>query len=207
MSALVKTSRTFPSTTACTDTTEDVPALEAEKSLSTSRSVDVRRKPRSSRPSPRPPHRWGFRRPRGHRPTAPAALAARNASAPDATRAGFTTTVMPSAIALVGDGCTRTADVSVMPSSSSRSWTESTSSRRSAGAVDDEGHVLAEGRGSRRRRPARCPPRRWRPWSLGGSASGEPWWRGSATFLHVAEEGLAGKRLMPDRNLRAGCAP
>ena len=39
MSALVRMSRTFPSTTACTDTIGDVPTPEAERSLSSSRSV------------------------------------------------------------------------------------------------------------------------------------------------------------------------
>ena len=123
MSALVRTSRTFPSTTTCADTAGDVPALEAEKSLSTSRSV----KDTDSLPVPaitQTPTSVGLSNTAAVSPVAFVALASRNASAPAATRAGFTTTVMPSAITLVGDGCTRIADVKVMPSAVSRSRTE-----------------------------------------------------------------------------------
>ena len=52
VAALVRTSCTFPDTTARTDTTGDVPALDAEMEDSTSRFSG------SFLPPPRPPHLW-----------------------------------------------------------------------------------------------------------------------------------------------------
>ena len=73
-----------------------------------------------------------------------AASEARNASAPTRCVAGAPP--RSSAIALVGDGCTRIAEASVMPSSRSRSCTESeVVATVSLALVDDEVDVLAHG--------------------------------------------------------------
>ena len=191
MPALVRTSRTFPSTTTCTDTAGDVPALDAEKELSTSWSARLT----DSGPVPaitQTPTSVGLsstvavsvrRRERVEMPGA----AGRRGSPPRSCRRRVTS---PAAVAPDRRRQARCLRRQQVPNVRRSSDTASGAARRRRAS-----RACAE-RSSRRRRRAAMPTTTVARHDRSvGPQIGGPAWHVIGNLPPVSEEGFAGKRL------------